>query len=74
MTDSEGERRIGLMVRLPADVHAEVVRVSKGGARLPSTSLNNTVVFLLRLGLAALKRSEQSENDLGPLELEQLAA
>jgi hypothetical protein len=72
MTDSE--KPIGLMVRLPADVHAEVVRVSKGGATRPSTSLNSTVVFLLRAGLAALKRAEQSENEPGPFEPADLAS
>lgn len=72
MTDSE--KPIGLMVRLPPDVHAEVVRVSKGSATRPATSLNSTVVFLLRAGLAALKRAEQSENESGPLALVEMAA
>ena len=62
---SDSENRIGLMVRLPADVHAEVVRVSKGSAARPATSLNSTVVFLLRAGLAALKKAERSENEPG---------
>lgn len=57
---SEGDKPIGLMVRLPPDVHAEVVRVSKGSAVRPATSLNSTVVFLLRAGLAALKKAEET--------------
>jgi len=56
---------IGLMVRLPADLHAEVVGISKGSTTRPATSLNSAVVFLLRAGLAALKRSERSENEPG---------
>ena len=59
------EKPIGLMVRLPADLHAEVVRISKGSATRPATSLNSTVVFLLRSGLSALKKAEQSENEPG---------
>lgn len=62
---SDSENRIGLMVRLPADVHAEVVRVSKGSTARPATSLNSAVVFLLRAGLAALKKAERSENEPG---------
>jgi hypothetical protein len=62
MSDS---KLIGLMVRLPADLHAEVARISKGSAMRPATSLNNSVIFLLRAGLAALKRAEQSEESPG---------
>jgi len=62
---SDSDKPIGLMVRLPADLHAEVVRVSKGGATRPATSLNNTVIFLLRAGLVALKKAEQSEIEPG---------
>lgn len=66
MTDSE--KPIGLMVRLPPDLHAEVVRVSKGSTARPATSLNNAVIFLIRAGLAALKRSEQAESESGQWE------
>ena len=71
---SDNEKPIGLMVRLPPEVHAEVMRVSKGGATRPATSLNSTVVFLIRAGLAALKKAEQSENEPGQWEPELLAA
>lgn len=62
MSDPE---KIGLMIRLPPDLHAEIVRVSKGSENRPATSLNNAVIFLIRAGLAALRRSEQSENEPG---------
>lgn len=62
---SDSEKPIGLMVRLPADLHAEVIGISKGSATRPATSLNSAVIFLIRAGLAALKRSEQSENAPG---------
>lgn len=63
---SDREKLIGLMVRLPADLHAEIVHVSKGNEKRPATSLNNTVIFLIRAGLAALRRSEQAETEPGP--------
>ncbi len=58
---SDSEKPIGLMVRLPADLHAEVVHISKGSATRPATSLNSAVIFLLRAGLAALRKAEQTE-------------
>ncbi len=69
---TEEGKPIGLMVRLPPDLHAEVMRVSKGSATRPSTSLNSTVIFLLRAGLAALKKAEQSETEPGQWEPEEL--
>lgn len=69
---SESGKPIGLMVRLPADLHEEVRRFSEGSTTRPQASLNATVVFLLRAGLAAVRRAERSENDLGPWEPEPL--
>lgn len=62
---SDSEKPIGLMVRLPTDLHAEVAKYAKGSERHASTSLNSAVIFLIRAGLASLKRSEQSENAPG---------
>lgn len=62
---SDSDKPIGLMVRLPPDVHAEVARISKGSATRPATSLNSTVVFLLRAGIAALKKAERPESEPG---------
>lgn len=72
MTDNE--KPIGLMVRLPADLHAEIARVARGGVTRPATSLNNAVIFLLRAGLAALKKAEQAENESGQWAPEMLEA
>lgn len=62
---SESGKPVGLMVRLPADLHDEIRRFSEGNSARPQASLNATVVFLLRAGLSAVKRAERSENDLG---------
>jgi hypothetical protein len=67
---SDSEKPIGLMVRLPADLHAEVVSMSKGSTKRPATSLNNTVIFLIRAGLAALKRAEKESGEMSPELLE----
>jgi hypothetical protein len=67
---SDSEKPIGLMVRLPSDLHAELARVSKGSAARPKTSLNETIIFLLRVGLAALKRNENEPGQWVPELLE----
>lgn len=62
---SDSSKPVGVMVRLPVDLHEEVRRFSEGSAARPQASLNATIVFLLRAGLGAVKRAERSENDLG---------
>ena len=56
---------IGLMIRLPADLHEQVRQVASGSSARPKASLNETVIFLLRAGLAALKKAERAENEPG---------
>lgn len=62
---SDSSKPVGLMVRLPVELHEEIRRFSEGNAARPQASLNATIVFLLRAGLAAVKRAERSEADLG---------
>ena len=71
---SEGEKPIGLMVRLPPDLHREVAKYAAGSDRHAATSLNNAVIYLLRLGLAAVARATKAENEPGPMELEEMPA
>lgn len=69
---SDSDKPVGLMVRLPPDLHEQIRRFAEGSTKRPSTSLNLAVIFLLRAGLAAIGRSERSENDLGNWEHEPL--
>lgn len=59
---SDEGKPVGLMLRLPADLHAAVVRFAKGTARRPATSLNGAIVFLLRAGLTAFEKMERTED------------
>mgnify|MGYP001562300252 CR=1 FL=1 len=56
------EETIGLMVRLPRDLHEQVKRFSQGNGKRPRSSLNATVVFLLRAGLEAQKGTQESDS------------
>lgn len=60
------EERITL--RLPSDLHAELTKYAAGNGKRPPASLNGTIVFVLRAGLAALKRAEQAETEPGQWE------
>jgi hypothetical protein len=68
---SDSEKPIGLMLRLPPDLHAAIVRYAAGSATHAATSLNRAVVFLLRAGLAA--QGERSEPKPGEWMPESLA-
>ncbi len=68
------EETIGLMVRLPRDLHERVKRFSVGNGKRPKSSLNATVVFLLRAGLEAVERAAKAENEPGQYEAELLDA
>ena len=63
---SDGEKPIGMMVRLPPDLHEAVKRFAEGSARRPPASLNAAIVFLLRAGLVAFEKGERSEKEPGP--------
>jgi pectin methylesterase-like acyl-CoA thioesterase len=62
---SDSKKAIGLMVRLPPELHREVEQYAQGTAMRPPISLNSAIVFLVRAGLAALRRAEQAENESG---------
>lgn len=68
----DSEKPIGLMVRLPPEVHAAVVKYAKGSDTHAATSLNQAMVFLLRAGLAAVEKAKKSENEPGQWEPEPL--
>lgn len=59
------EKEIGLMLRLPPDLHEEVKRFAAGNGKRPRSSLNATVIFLLRSGLTAERQKEHKENEPG---------
>lgn len=69
---SEGEKPIGLMVRLPPDVHRAVAKYAAGSERHAATSLNNAVIYLLRAGLTAVERATKAESEPGNWEPELL--
>lgn len=59
-------------VRFPKEVHDAITELAAGNERRPPSSFNQTLMFVVRAGLAALKRAEQAENESGPLEPELL--
>lgn len=63
---SDSDKPIGLMVRLPPDLHRAVAKYAQGSERHAATSLNNAVIFLLRAGLSAVERAQKSEGEPGP--------
>lgn len=56
---SDDKELIGLMVRLPSDLHEQVKRFAAGDGRRPRASLNAAIVFLLRVGLATVAQEEK---------------
>jgi hypothetical protein len=62
---SDSEKPVGLMVRLPPELHRAVVAYAAGSDRHAETSLNKAVVYLLRAGLAAVERATKAENEPG---------
>jgi hypothetical protein len=63
MSENEGTEETRVTLRLPADVYAEVVAFAKGNGRRPKASLNATLVFLIRVGLAQQTQQRQERND-----------
>ncbi|HEU4322178.1 MAG TPA: hypothetical protein VFS21_03430 [Roseiflexaceae bacterium] len=59
MTDKQ--KPVGLMVRLPPDLHEQLQAFAQGSDKRPPTSLNLAVVFLLRVGLAQQQRNENAD-------------
>lgn len=58
MSDQDDTR---ITLRLPKELHEQLVRLARGDKRPPS-SLNATIVFVLRAGLDALEQDEKSGN------------
>jgi hypothetical protein len=58
------EERVTL--RLPGDLHSELARYAAGNGTRPPSSLNSTIIFVLRAGLAALRRAEQGQAENRP--------
>lgn len=66
----EKPKNIPLMVRLPAELHAEVQRFAVGNGKRPKASLNDALIFLVRLGLETYARRaarEEAEPEPGQL-------
>ncbi|MEI8307681.1 MAG: hypothetical protein WCF99_11530 [Chloroflexales bacterium] len=58
-TESDDAR---VALRIPKELHAKVVEFSKGNGRRPKSSINATLVFLIRAGLAQQRKQASSEN------------
>lgn len=56
MSDS---RRVGIMFRVPADLHEEILQEARGDSLRASTSLNETLIFLVRAGLRCVREERQ---------------
>ena len=53
MSDQDDAR---ITLRLPKELHEQLVRLARGDKRRPPASLNATIVFVLRVGLEALEK------------------
>lgn len=58
---SNSDKPVGLMVRLPANLHEDVKAFAAGTAKRPPTSMNQAIAFLLRAGLSAVELWENTE-------------
>lgn len=56
MSDS---RRVGIMFRVPPDLHKEIVEEAQGDDLRAGASLNETLIFLVRTGLRCLREERQ---------------
>lgn len=52
-------RRVGIMFRVPPDLHKEIVEEAQGDDLRAGTSLNETLIFLVRTGLRCLREERQ---------------
>lgn len=60
-SETEPEDDVKFTLRIPKDIYEAAVKYAKGSAGRPKTSINNTLVFLIRYGLAQQQR-KQAEN------------
>lgn len=49
-------------LRLPEDLDAEIRALARGTSNRPPAGINDTIVFLIRKGLKALKAEQASGN------------
>jgi hypothetical protein len=49
-------------VRFPKEVHDAIAQLAAGDSKRPPSSFNQTLLFVLRKGLAAVKESKESGN------------
>lgn len=62
-------------LRLPTDLDAEIREIAKGDATHPPSTINDTIVYLLREALRARKeRQSKAEKEAGPWMPELMAA
>lgn len=47
-------------LRLPGDLDAEIRKMAQGDGRRPPAGINDTILFLLREGLKAVKKDNPS--------------
>lgn len=55
------QKPVGLMVRLPPELHEQIVKFAQGTTTRPPTSMNLAIIFLLRTGLAQLEKLERGD-------------
>lgn len=53
---SEQQEDVRITLRLPKELHEQLMRLAQGGNRRPPASLNATIVFALRVGLETLEK------------------
>jgi hypothetical protein len=57
----EVDKQPALMARLPQELRPEIERIAKGNGSYPATSVQAAIEFLVRAGLDAYKRQQQSQ-------------
>jgi hypothetical protein len=55
---TSGDDTIKMLVRLPADLRAELERLAQGDGKYPPSSINGALVFLLRAGIKAQQQQD----------------
>lgn len=66
---NEDKKKPRFPLALPDDLDKDIREYAKGDARRAPNSLNNTIVFVLRAGLKALKEAEKNAGNRTPMRI-----